>query len=162
MARKLTAVDLFCGAGGLSEGLRQARFEVLGAIAVNKRAWAAYRANHKKVTLWEMDIRCLSGAMMMSALNIQPGELSLLAACPPCQGFSTMRTKNGGRRNRDRRNHLIFEVLRIARSIKPMSVMIDNVPGLAPAGRFLKFRTASHAPRYRLTLTPLNTPHFHL
>src|SRR5260370_17288470 len=150
MARKLTAVDLFCGAGGLSEGLRQARFEVLGAIDVNKLACAAYRANHKKVTLWEMDIRCLSGAMMMSALNIQPGELSLLAACPPCQGFSTMRTKNGGRRNRDRRNDLIFEALRIARSITPLSLIIHNVPGLASDLRFLTFHNGLHAPVYRL------------
>ncbi len=162
MARKLTAVDLFCGAGGLSEGLRQARFEVLGAIDVNKLACAAYRANHKKVTLWEMDIRCLSGAMMMSALNIQPGELSLLAACPPCQGFSTMRTKNGGRRNRDRRNDLIFEVLRIARSIKPMSVMIENVPGLASDVRFLKFRKGLQALGYRVKWGVLNTVDFNV
>jgi DNA (cytosine-5)-methyltransferase 1 len=162
LAKKLTAVDLFCGAGGLSEGLRQAQFKVLGAIDLNAMACAAYRANHGQVTLWEMDIRRLSGAQMMRALNIRPGELSLLAACPPCQGFSTMRTKNGSRINRDRRNDLIFEVLRIVRSVKPITVMIENVPGLASSGRFLQFRRVLEFLGYGTKWAVLNTADFNV
>ena len=162
MATKHTAIDLFCGAGGLSEGLKQARFKVLGAIDVDSLACDAYRSNHRNVMLWEMDIRRLSGARMMSALNIRSGELSLLAACPPCQGFSTMRTKNGNRHNRDRRNDLIFEVLRIVRSVKPMSVMIENVPGLANNGRFRKFRKGLESLGYRVKWSVLNTVDFNV
>src|SRR5882762_780926 len=162
MATKHTAIDLFCGAGGLSEGLKQARFKVLGAIDVDSLACDTYRSNHRNVMLWEMDIRRLSGARMMSALNIRSGELSLLAACPPCQGFSTMRTKNGNRHNRDRRNDLIFEVLRIVRSVKPMSVMIENVPGLANNGRFRKFRKGLESLGYRVKWSVLNTVDFNV
>ena len=162
MAMKPSAVDLFCGAGGLSEGLRQAGYRVVGAIDVDAAACSAYRLNHKRVVLWEMDIRRLSGACMMRTLNIRPGELSLLAACPPCQGFSTMRTKNGGRRNRDWRNNLIFEVLRLARSMKPISVMIENVPGLTSNERFPRFRKVLKSLGYRVKWGVLNTVDFNV
>src|SRR3954463_3949066 len=109
--RKPTAIDVFCGAGGLTEGLRQAGYKVLGAIELDSLAARAYRLNHGSVRLWEQDIRRVSGPSVMKALGLKPGELDLLAACPPCQGFSTMRTKNGTRWNRDQRNDLIFDVL---------------------------------------------------
>src|SRR3990172_10740355 len=140
MRKKPSAVDLFCGAGGLSEGLRQAGFNVIGAVELDALACRTYRLNHNRVRLWEMDITSLSGAAMMKALKLRPGDLDLLAACPPCQGFSTMRTKNGTRQNRDSRNDLIFDVLRIIRSMKPRSVMLENVPGLAENRRFVLFR----------------------
>jgi DNA (cytosine-5)-methyltransferase 1 len=157
-----SAIDLFCGAGGLSEGLRQAGFDVLGAIDLDAVACRAYRLNHQKVKLWEMDIRRLSGADIMRNLNIGPGELKLLAACPPCQGFSTMRTKNGIRRNRDRRNNLIFEVLRIVRSMKPVSVMFENVPGLASDRRYVTFLKKLESLGYRVKWRVLNAADFNV
>ena len=160
MAMKPIAVDLFCGAGGLSLGLRQAGFNVMGAIDLDAVACRAYRLNHKRVKLWKMDIRRLSGVEVMRALNIRPGELNLLAACPPCQGFSTMRTKNGIRRNRDRRNNLIFEVLRIIRSMKPLSVMFENVPGVANDRRYLTFLKRLGSLGYHVKWGVLNTADF--
>src|SRR5688572_23479874 len=87
-----TAIDLFCGAGGLTQGLRDAGFEVIGAVDVAELATDAYELNHPGVVLWRRDIRRLSPAAMLKRLDLQPGELDLLAGCPPCQGFSTMRT----------------------------------------------------------------------
>jgi DNA (cytosine-5)-methyltransferase 1 len=133
------AVDLFCGAGGLSQGLRRAGFRIVGAVECDSLACSAYRLNHPRVKLWETDIRGLSATKIMRDVRIRPGQLSLLAACPPCQGFSTMRTKNGIRRNRDRRNDLISEVLRLVRSTRPVSVMVENVPGLARTARYKGF-----------------------
>jgi DNA (cytosine-5)-methyltransferase 1 len=63
-------------------------------------------------------------------LNLRPGELDLLAGCPPCQGFSSLRTRNGATRNRDARNDLVGEMLRFAKAFKPKAVMMENVPGL--------------------------------
>jgi DNA (cytosine-5)-methyltransferase 1 len=160
--KKPSAIDLFCGAGGLSEGLRQAGFKVVGAVDLDASACKAYRLNHKGAKLWETDIRSLPGTAIMKALKIEPGTLSLLAACPPCQGFSTMRTKNGTRRNRDRRNDLIFEVLRITRSLKPISVMIENVPGLAKNRRFRVFRKGLESLGYRVNCRVLNTVDFNV
>lgn len=86
----------------------------------------------------------------MARLRLSKGELDLLAACPPCQGFSRIRTLNGGRRPRRRgedgslpvrarrikavkdvRNDLILEVLRFVRVMRPKTIMLENVPGLA-------------------------------
>src|SRR5687768_4513236 len=97
MKRKPRAVDLFCGAGGLTEGLRQGGYNVIGAVELDAFACRTYRLNHRQVKLWEMDITRLPGKTMMKGLKLRPAELDLLAACPPCQGFSTMRTKNGAR-----------------------------------------------------------------
>src|SRR5690348_15549153 len=162
MTKKPSAIDLFCGAGGLSQGLRLAGFDVVGAIDLDAIACRAYKLNHKKVKLWERDIRRLSGANIMRALDIRPGELNLLAACPPCQGFSTMRTKNGIRRNRDQRNNLIFEVLRIVRSLEPVSVMFENVPGLAHDKRYVKFLKKLESLGYRVKWSILNTADFNV
>lgn len=97
---------------------------------------------------------------MMKALKLQPGDLDLLAACPPCQGFSAMRTKNGSRRNRDARNDLVFDVLRIVRSMKPKTVMLENVPGLARDRRHAAFRKGLESLGYRVTSDVLNTVDF--
>ena len=157
---KPSAIDLFCGAGGVSEGLRQAGFKVVGAVDFDATACSAYRLNHNRVRLWRKDITRLSGTYIMKALKLQPGQLNLLAACPPCQGFSTMRTKNGTRWNRDRRNDLIFEVLRIVRSMKPISVMVENVPGIAGDRRYRTFRNELESLGYRVKSGILNTVDF--
>lgn len=157
---KPTALDLFCGAGGLTEGLRQAGYRVLGAVEVDPLASAAYKLNHKSVHLWEVDIRRLTGPAISKVLRLKRGELDLLAACPPCQGFSTMRTNNGTRWNRDTRNDLIFDVLRLIRYLRPMSVMLENVPRLAENRRFKKFRETLEALGYQVRWDILNTANF--
>jgi DNA (cytosine-5)-methyltransferase 1 len=160
MKKRPTAVDLFCGAGGLSEGLRQAGFKIIGALDLDGLACSTYRLNHKDVKLWEVDIRDFSAARMMRELRIRPGQLSLIAACPPCQGFSTIRTKNGNRWNRDHRNDLIFEVLRIVRVVMPISVMLENVPGLARNKRYREFLKALKSIGYRVSWKILNAVDF--
>ena len=157
MRSKPKAVDLFCGAGGLTEGLRQAGYRVIGAVDDDPLACRTYRLNHRGVKVWQTDITRVSGTAIMRALSLQPGELELLAACPPCQGFSTMRTKNGSRGNRDPRNHLIDEVLRLIRSMKPKSVLLENVPGLASSKRYAAFRNALLSQGYRVKWDILNT-----
>ncbi len=86
----------------------------------------------------------------------------MLAACPPCQGFSTMRTKNGTLRNRDKRNDLIFEVLRFVRSVRPISVMMENVPGLAGSGRCRDFRKGLQSLGYHVKFGVLNAVNFNV
>lgn len=160
MKKKPCAIDLFCGAGGLSEGLRQAGFNVIGAVEVDSLACRTYSLNHKRVKLWQMDITHVSVAAMMTALKLRAGDLDLLAACPPCQGFSTMRTKNGTRWNRDSRNDLIFDVLRMVRAMRPKSVMLENVPGLAENARFVAFRNGLESLGYCVKWDVLNTVDF--
>jgi len=140
MAHKsLTAIDLFCGAGGLTEGLKQAGFKVLGGVELNKNAAHTYRLNHEESLCFEGDIRELSADEIFKKLNLNKGELDLLAGCPPCQGFSTLRTRKKVLAHEDDRNDLIFEFLRLIKDLMPKAIMLENVPALAKDFRIQVF-----------------------
>jgi DNA (cytosine-5)-methyltransferase 1 len=122
------AVDLFSGCGGLSEGLRQAGFHVVAGIEVDKFAAQAYRMNHTETVLFEGDIRGLHAAAIIPLLKGAP--LHLLAGCPPCQGFSLVRKLNRKAAVRDERNRLIDEYYRLVEELSPLTIMLENVPGI--------------------------------
>lgn len=134
-----TAVDLFCGCGGLTVGLKRAGFQVLGAVDIDPLCIKTYKANHRDIKVWETDIRDLDPANLIDDLGLNNKRLDLLTGCPPCQGFSTMRTLNGAVRIEDPRNDLLREFLRFIKIIRPRAVMLENVPGLAYDDRFASF-----------------------
>lgn len=136
----LTSVDLFSGCGGLSEGLLQAGYEVVSAVEVDSKAVATYKINHPKVKIYESDIKKVSPEDIMAENGLSKGELFLLAGCPPCQGFSRLRTKNGREVIEDERNDLIFEFLRFIEGMLPKKIMMENVPGLEKDQRFTIFK----------------------
>ena len=123
----------------MSVGLKRAGFQVLGAVEVDPLCVRTYKANHDDVRVWKMDIQDLQPEELKSALGLRKGELGLLAGCPPCQGFSTMRTLNGAVVVEDPRNDLLFEILRFVEALLPRTVMMENVPGLAADRRFSLF-----------------------
>jgi DNA (cytosine-5)-methyltransferase 1 len=137
-----TAIDCFAGCGGMTEGLKQAGFNVIGAIENDLNACGVYSINHPKVKLWRDDIQSVSVAAIEDILKLENGELDLLGGCPPCQGFSTLRTYNGGKRVRDKQNDLIFEFQRLILGLRPKNVMMENVPGLFHNRRFIEFKSA--------------------
>jgi DNA (cytosine-5)-methyltransferase 1 len=139
--RKHTALDLFAGCGGLTEGLKKAHFRVVGAVEIERTAAETYRLNHPEVHLWTKDIGDLNPKSVARKLGLRKGKLGLLAGCPPCQGFSTMRTLNGSLSNRDKRNDLLFEFLRFVEALRPKAIMMENVPRLALNARFKRFCT---------------------
>jgi DNA (cytosine-5)-methyltransferase 1 len=138
-SRKLTAVDLFCGCGGTSEGLKQAGFKVIAAIDNDPRVAETYKANHPEAYFWQEDIQSLSIHTFTRRLCLKKGDLDLLAGCPPCQGFSTMRTLNGSRCINDPRNDLVHVFQEFVEKLSPKAVMLENVPGLAEDRRFASF-----------------------
>ena len=81
--------------------MKKAGFRVLGAVDVEPRAVKTYGMNHPEVKIWHKDIRKLSAREIMREFGLKKGSLDLLAGCPPCQGFSSMRTLNGRKRIRD-------------------------------------------------------------
>lgn len=132
----MKALDLFSGCGGLSQGLLGGGFEIIGAVEMDPLAAETYSMNHKNTQLWEADIRKLDPGAMMLELGLAKGDLDLLAGCPPCQGFSSMRTMNGGRKIEDPINDLVFEFQRFVKAFQPKAIMMENVPGLATDARF--------------------------
>ena len=156
MAR--TAIDLFSGCGGLSEGLRQAGFDVLACAEIRPEARSTYKENHPDPII-ENDIRLIDPSKLLIELGINKGALDLLAACPPCQGFSSMRTKNREVAD-DPRNDLIFEVERLVIGILPKCVLIENVPRLLKDRRLLEFKNALKAFGYQFSEGVLDAQNF--
>ncbi|TVQ30917.1 MAG: DNA cytosine methyltransferase [Phycisphaeraceae bacterium] len=148
--RKPIAIDLFAGCGGLTEGLKQAGFRVVGAIEIDELAAKSYRMNHPRVRLWNNDIRTIRLPTLRKTLCLKSGELDLLAGCPPCQGFSNIRTLNGNRYVRDRRNSLTDEFLRFVKDLRPRAIMLENVPGLANKRRFREFAATLESMGYNV------------
>lgn len=123
----LTMLDLFAGAGGLSEGLSEAGFHSLFASEIVPVYANTYKLNHPGAKVFTADIRSLNADKVLSELGLERGQLDLLAGGPPCQGFSI----NAPVRSvLDQRNHLFKEYLRFVDTFAPRAVLIENVPGL--------------------------------
>lgn len=153
-----TAIDLFSGAGGATQGLTDAGFSVIGAVEFDSNASASYRLNHPSVQLWEQDIRGLRATAMARELNLKPGELGLLKACPPCQGFSTLAE---GRIDRDDpRNELVKHTIRFVRALRPKAVLVENVPGLGRDQRSKDLLESLHRMDYNARVYHVNAVDF--
>lgn len=123
----LTAIDLFAGAGGLSEGLTEAGFRSLYANELVPTYAATFALNHPGAKVDSRDIRTVNAGAIRRSLGLKKGELDLVAGGPPCQGFSI---NAPARSTDDRRNHLFKEYLRFVDEFQPRAVLIENVPGL--------------------------------
>jgi len=133
---KPRAIDLFAGPGGLTLGLQTGGFEVVAAVESDALAVKTYSANHAGVPVRHADIRTVDPIELLTELKLTTADIDLCAGCPPCQGFSTVRTLNGSKTIDDPRNDLIAEYVRFVRCIKPRAIMLENVPGLLNDARF--------------------------
>lgn len=124
---KYSLIDLFAGAGGLSEGLEEAGFHGVFASEIVPQYAETYRRNHAGTFVATADIRSLDAEKVRKDLGLEKGQLALIAGGPPCQGFSI----NAPVRSvLDKRNHLFKEYLRFVDAFQPRAVLIENVPGL--------------------------------
>lgn len=151
MKPDLTAVELFCGGGGLSLGLKQAGFRVCVAVDTSSDACSTYKANHPDVHVFKQDITTVSGKDVLT--HCPQKAVDLLAGCPPCQGFSSLTSKL---KRQDPRNLLILEMARLVEEIAPRCVMLENVPGLIQTGAPLfdefisRLKNAGYLPKWEV------------
>ena len=157
--KDLIAIDLFSGCGGLSEGLKQAEFHIIAGAELRPEARAAYALNHPDTHVFD-DVRKVSLKEITKFHSLKAGELDLLAACPPCQGFSTLRTNNRLKPAEDDRNKLIFQVSRLAKELLPKAILVENVPGLLHDWRIGDFQRRLKKLGYRFTKGVLNAAEF--
>jgi DNA (cytosine-5)-methyltransferase 1 len=119
------AVDLFAGAGGLSEGFEQQGFRIALAVDGDRNAAQTYRANHPGVPVAEADVASLTPERVRE-LGVAAGRVDAVIAGPPCQGYSAA----GKRVPDDRKNFLFRHVARLARGLSAEFVVMENVPGV--------------------------------
>ncbi|HVT16138.1 MAG TPA: DNA cytosine methyltransferase [Thermoanaerobaculia bacterium] len=119
-----TAVDLFCGCGGVTAALKARHFRVVAAVDRDPVACASFRSNHRSVKVYERDIADVDPSEIRRILGER--DLDLLVVCSPCQPFSQQNRSSPA----DTRAKLILSSVRFAEVLSPRLVLFENVPGL--------------------------------
>lgn len=122
----MNAIDLFCGAGGLSKGFMDAGFSILVGVDNDQDALNTFALNHNGAVALNED---LSKQETFENIKTIAGDKSIdvIIAGPPCQGFSL----TGPRNFDDERNKLYLAVLEMVKQYQPKAFIIENVPGMA-------------------------------
>ncbi len=133
MVQKLTAIDLFSGAGGFSLAAYNAGVDVLAAIEFDQNAAETYKKNlvdrlGVKIKVYAEDITEFDIDSLVNDIGIKKGELDILLGGPPCQGFSSHRIKDSGKD--DPRNALLIRYFDFVEHLRPKAFLVENVPGL--------------------------------
>lgn len=161
MNKKPIGIDLFCGAGGLSEGLQVAGFGVAAAVDFNHAAALTYQANHKNTKFIESDVAQLEVKDFLKQTELSCSDIDLIAGGPPCQGFSMA---NGRTRTKDNpKNQLVHHFVRFVREIQPPIFLMENVLGFTwiDKGNFLRqLKEYFVAMGYAIKVVTLNAADF--
>ena len=131
MGHKYKVLDLFAGAGGLSNGFEQTgKFSVIGAVEINEAAQQTYIKNHEnKDVIIKSSTTGISDITKIDFKNYsRDSENTVIIGGPPCQGFSNAnRQKNyliSGN------NKLVKEYVRAVRDVKPIAFLMENVKSI--------------------------------
>ena len=134
MEKKLTAISLFSGAGGMDIGVQQAGFTILYCLELDKNCCETLRENisreGRKTVVYEGDIKEYSHEQILDDLGYKSLEVDLLFGGPPCQAFSQIEKQQS---LLDERGLLLFQMVRYAKAIQPRAIMIEQVKGLLNA-----------------------------
>ncbi len=126
-SQKFSVIDLFCGAGGLSQGFMDAGFEVLAANDFDAKAADTFKLNHRGTRFYDGAIQDISTDDMLNAAGLESGQLDVLIGGPPCQAFSVYNHQRG---MHDERSGLFREYLRMVEGLMPKMVVMENVTGI--------------------------------
>lgn len=122
-----TLIDLFSGAGGVTQGFKNLGFNVLAAVESDPIAAHSYHVNHPEVRTITDDIRRVDPKKLMKACDLKRGQLTVLSVCAPCQPFSRQTRMHG----LETRTKLVLQMLRFVAVMRPQYAIMENVPGLS-------------------------------
>ena len=140
--KKLIAVDLFCGVGGLTYGLRKAGIKVVAGIDSDESCRYAYESNNKESEFINKDIQKITTQDIQYIQSLfQGADVKILVGCAPCQTFSTHSNKIKKKKDlkQDERWGLLEHFSNIVKEIEPDIVSMENVPLLRKQDIFEKF-----------------------
>jgi DNA (cytosine-5)-methyltransferase 1 len=126
----LKVLDLFCGTGGFSYGFTHFEpFEIAFGVDIKQASINTFAANHKNALAICEDIRRLRVRDVADHLGLGPGQVDVIIAGPPCQGFSSIRPYRSINEN-DERNNLFEQLIIFVGFFQPTFVVFENVVGL--------------------------------
>lgn len=155
-----STIDLFCGAGGLTEGFRRAGFQCAYANDINSWAIESFQANHPGVRAEAKPIEKIDVTTLRRELHLSPGELDVLVGGPPCQGFSINAPE---RFLADPRNSLFRHYVRFLDEFRPKTLLMENVPGMLSLGNGVIFEqiiSSLQSHGYRVAVKILFAAHY--
>jgi DNA (cytosine-5)-methyltransferase 1 len=123
--KNISAVDLFCGIGGLSYGFKQAGIDIKAGIDFDNRCKYAFETNCN-ATFIHQDISKVEAEDIEKFY--EKDDIKVLVGCAPCQPFSTYTLK--GDKHKDQRWQLLYEFARLIKETQPEIVSMENVPNL--------------------------------
>jgi len=135
MSISATAIDLFCGAGGMTHGFIKAGIPVIAGIDTDETCRYAYEENNN-ATFINKDVRDITGTELASLYSENGSRI--LAGCAPCQPFSTYTQKNS-KRNEDEKWGLLHSFSRLIKEIETDIVSMENVPQIEKQEIFSDF-----------------------
>ena len=140
-------VDLFCGVGGLTCGLKQAGLNVVAGFDNDKTCEFTYVTNNK-TAFHCRNIREVNGEEINACYA--DGTEKILVGCAPCQPFSTMSYKRfkDSSRELDEKYDLLSEFERLVKEVNPVIVSMENVPEIRNSNVFKSFVAALHEQGY--------------
>lgn len=142
----IQALDLFCGAGGLSCGLQQAGIRVVAGLDFDKKCDFPFTENIGGIFLGQ-DLASTKSESLSE--HFDAPKYSLIAGCAPCQPFSTL--SNGSDRRKSNKWPLLRQFGRVVEDILPDIVTMENVPVLQKEEIFSEFVTGLKALGYEVT-----------
>ena len=155
-----TAIDLFCGAGGLSEGFRQAGFHVLAGQDYDETAGATFTATHPEARFLGGPIQDVTPDQLLKAAGARRGQIDVIVGGPPCQGYSVYNHQRG---ETDPRAGLFREYLKFVEDILPRWLVMENVTGItsiAGGGIVKQIFKEMHRLGYRVEMRVLKAEEF--
>lgn len=132
---RAAAVDLFCGAGGLTRGLLDAGVKVVAGYDIDDTCRYPYEHNNKGARFYNQSVTDLTASSV--AKRYPKGYTRILVGCAPCQTFS--KYTQGLRKAGDPKWTLLSDFGRLVKGLKPDVVSIENVPELSQYRIFYKF-----------------------
>jgi DNA (cytosine-5)-methyltransferase 1 len=123
---KPKCIDLFCGAGGLTYGLRKSGVDVVAGIDLDPACEYSYRTNNAGTVFWPKDIEKVTREDIEGLF--EGAEVRVLAGCAPCQPFSTYSQRYD--QSRDGKWALLSKFGDLVAKVEPEIVTMENVPSI--------------------------------
>jgi DNA (cytosine-5)-methyltransferase 1 len=152
-AKKIRALDLFCGAGGSSWGAKSAGVEIVAAFDLWPLAGEAHKTNFPDAEFFEGRLEDQD----IDALVKRIGKIDLILASPECTNHSPAK---GNKPRCEKSKDTAFQVVRFATAFKPRWLVIENVVNMRKWTRYTEFKAALEKLGYKLQEQILNSAHF--
>ncbi|RKZ28712.1 DNA (cytosine-5-)-methyltransferase [bacterium] len=153
----VSAIDLFCGVGGMTRGLIRAGIEVIAGFDTDETCRYAYEANNESSKFHSKDVKDLSGIELKKIFG--ESNVRILVGCAPCQPFSSHTQKNKNR-EKDEKWGLLDQFGRLVGELKPDIVSMENVPQIEKSSVFKRFISVLEENEYQISTKIVFCPNY--